>query len=155
MRLITNFNHANIRLAAGPEHYKSYSMRAPFRSHWRPATCEEYECEAFLTGFVTTVDLNTELGQRQYHYLTHDRERSYSMQRVSMTLVKFIYGPGNRCFSSQDHRVPVGRPPRLLVVGGDWRGNPRREVRVHSRVDDWVDDSRNHQDKIATIVQRG
>lgn len=149
------FNHNNIIPAAGPEHYKSYSMRSPIKTHWRQATCEEYECEAFLVGFITTVDLNTELGQRQYDYLIHDRERSYSMQRVSMTMVKFIYGPGNRCFSSGDHRVPVGRPPRLLVVGGDWRGNPRREVRVHTRVEDWVDDSRNHQDKIARLIQRG
>jgi hypothetical protein len=74
---------------------------------------------------------------------------------LSMTLVKFVYGPGNRCFSSHEHRVPIGRPPRLLVVGGDWRGNPRRERRVHANVDDWVDDARNHQDKIATIIQRG
>lgn len=149
------FNHNNIRLAAGPQNYKSYSMRAPFRTHWRLASCEEYECEAYFKGFVTTVDLNTELGQRQYEYLSHDRERSFHMQRLSMSLVKFVYGPGNRCFSSHEHRVPIGRPPRLLVVGGDWRGNPRRERRVHSNVDDWVDDARNHQDKIATIVQRG
>jgi hypothetical protein len=155
MHLMQSFNHNSIRLAAGPESYKSYSMRAPFRTHWRPATCEEYECEAFRNGFVTTVDLNTDLGQKQYNYLSHDKSRSYHMQRVSMTLVKFVYGPGNRCFNSQGHRVPVGRPPRLLVVGGDWRGNPRGDRRVHSNVDDWVDDARNHQDKIARIIQRG
>jgi hypothetical protein len=144
-----------IEPVAGPQFYKSYTMKAPVRTHWRPATCEEYECDDFLCGFVTTVDLTSDLGQRQYHYLSHDRERSYHIQRLSMELVKFIYGPGNRCFRSDEHRVPVGRPPRLLVVGGDWRGNPRREILVHTRVEDWVDDSRNHQDKIATLVQRG
>jgi len=139
----------------GAQHYKSYTMKAPRSTHWRPANCEEYECAPFMNGFVTTVDLTSDLGQKQYHYLTHDKSRSYSMQRVSMEIVKFVYGPGNRCFRSDEHRVPVGRPPKLLVVGGDWRGNPRREMRIHSRVEDWVDDSREHQDKIARLVQRG
>lgn len=152
-RLTGSFNHNNIRPLGGPQHYKSYSMRAPIRTHWRLATCAEYECEGYVHGFVTTVDLTSDLGQKQYYYLTHDKERSYSMQRVTRDLVKFVYGPGNRCFNL--HRMPVGRPPRLLVVGGDWRGNPRRERTVHTNVDDWVDDARNHQDKIATIIQRG
>jgi hypothetical protein len=150
-----SFNHNNIRLIAGPENYKSYMMRAPLRTHWRPASCEEVDCASFLYGFVTTVDLTSDLGQRQYEYLSHDKERSFHMQRVSMEIVKFVYGPGNRCFSSNKHRTAIGRPPRLLVVGGDWRGNPRREKRVHANVDDWVDDARNHQDRIATIIQRG
>jgi hypothetical protein len=152
---MSSFNHLNIHPAAGPEAYKSYAMRAPISTHWRQASCEEVDCESFLQGFVTTVDLTTELGQRQYDYLSHDKERSYHMQRVSETLVKFVYGPGNRCFSSNKHRTAIGRPPRLLVVGGDWRGNPRREKRVHRNIDDWVDDARNHQDKIARIIQRG
>jgi hypothetical protein len=140
---------------AGPQAYKSYTMRAPIKTHWRPATCDEFECDAYINGFITTVDLTSDLGQKQYHYLTHDRSRSYTMQRVSLQIVKFIYGPGNRCFKSDDHKVAIGKPPRLLVVGGDWRGNPRGDFRIHTRVDDWVDDSREHQDKIATIVNRG
>jgi hypothetical protein len=148
-------SNGRIQPVAGPQYYKSYSMRAPLVTHWRRATCEEYECDGYLKGFVTTVDLTSKLGQKQYHYLTHDKSRAYATNRISMELIQFIYGPGNRCFKSDEHRVPIGKPPRLLVVGGDWRGNPRREVRIHSRVDDWVDDSRNHQDKIATIVGRG
>lgn len=138
-----------------PQHYKSYTMRAPVRTHWRPATCEEYECLDYQYGWVTTIDLSTDLGQKQYHYLTHDKERRYSMQRLSLSIVKFIYGPGHRCFRSDEHKVAVGKPPKLLVVGGDWRGNPRGEVRVHTRIEDWVDDSRVHQDKISTLVKRG
>ncbi len=148
------FNHSSIKPLAGPQNYKSYTMRAPLRTHWRPASCEEVDCAAYINGFVTTVDLSTDLGQKQYDYLSHDKSRSFHMQRVNMTLVKFVYGPGNRCFNGM-HRTAVGRPPRLLVVGGDWRGNPRGDLRVHKRLEDWVDDSRNHLDKIATLVQRG
>lgn len=146
-----------VRAGIGPEHFKSYAVSAPVSTHWRPGTCEEYECDDYLHGFVFTCDLSTELGQSQYYYLTHDKERRYSIQRPSENIVKFIYGPGNRCFSrtGEPHYVPVGRPPFYLVHGGDWRGNPRGDQMVHRRVEDWIDDFANHQDKIATRTQRG
>lgn len=140
----------------GPENYKSYTIRAPLATHWRRGKCEEFGCNDFLYGFVTTVDISTELGQKQFDFITHDRERSPSMQRVSETLYKFTFQPGTPCFNRSEHRVPVGRPPLLLVMGGDWRGNPRRVPTVrHQRVEDWVEDFSIHQDKIAAAVQRG
>jgi hypothetical protein len=139
----------------GPQNYKTYAMSAPLRTHWRPATCEEYECEQYLNGFATTVDITTNLGQKQYHYLTHDRSRAYRLVRVSLELVRFEYGPGNFCFSMAEHRVPIGKPPRLLVVGGDWRGNPDHRRRVHTRVEDWVEDSALHLNHLAEIHRRG
>ena len=36
----------------GVELYKSYSVLAPPRSHFRKATCEEYECNGWKHGFV-------------------------------------------------------------------------------------------------------
>lgn len=160
MRMVqVPFGNARIsRLAPdlGPEYYKTYTMSSPFASHWKPATCEEYECEDFLNGFVLTVDLGTELGQKQYHYVTHDRDRRHSMQRISDHLIKFVYGPGNPCFRRGDHKVPLDRPPFYLVSGGDWRGNPRGIRRmVHRRPEDWVDDFANHQDSISEAVKRG
>lgn len=142
----------------GPEFFKTYQWTAPVRTHWRPATCEEFECEDFLKGFVLTVDLSTELGQKQFHYVTHDKSRKHSMQRVTATLVKFVYGPGNDCFEPKrsTHRVPIGRPPFYLVSGGDWRGNPRGTPRfMHRRPEDWIDDFATHQDKLAEVQQRG
>lgn len=121
----------------------------------RPASCEEYECDGWLYGFVTTVDLSTDLGQRQHHFLTHDKHRSYTMQRVSMQLVKFVYKPGNICMSWDQHRVPIGRPPRLLVVGGDWRGNPRGTMVRHTKIDHWCEDFGEHQQKLAEYQNRG
>lgn len=138
-----------------PAFYKTYTARAPLATHWRPATCEEVECDGWKFGFVTTVDVGTELGQRQYHFLKHDKTRSYSVQNVGAGLFKFVYKPGNRCMSWEDHKAPIGRPPVLLVVGGDWRGNPRREVRRHVRLDNWVEDCALHQDKLATAAQKG
>ncbi len=142
----------------GPENFKSYSASAPLHSHWRQATCEEFECDAFVHGSVVTADLSTDLGQRQYEYLKHDRTRRCSMQQVSQYIVKFVYGPGNDCFEPvrSTHRVPFGRPPFYLVAEGDFRGNPRgTPVRVHRCVEDWVDDWANHTDKLANLRQRG
>lgn len=138
-----------------PDHYKSYSVLAPPRTHWRPATCEEYECDGWVYGFVTTVNLATPLGQKQYDFLSHDKSRSYSMQRISMELIKFIYGPGNICMNWDQHRIPVGRPPRLLVASGDWRGNPTGKVVRHTKIEHWVEDFGENQQKLAEQQERG
>lgn len=146
-----------VRNGIGPEHFKSYKASAPLGSHWRRATCEEYECDDFLYGFIFTCDISTELGQQQHYFLTHDKERSYSIQRPNESIVKFIYGPGNRCFAPkcENHVIPIGRPPFYLIHGGDWRGNPRGDRLVHRRVEDWIDDWANHQDRIASTIRRG
>jgi hypothetical protein len=138
-----------------PRYYNTYSMRSPLKTHWRSANCEEYECDEFLNGFVVTVDLTTELGQRQAYYLRNDRSRRCHEQRVSMELIKFVYGPGNRCFRSDEHRVPIGKPAKLLVVGGDWRGNPNQYHRLHTRLEYWVEDFALNQQRLAEIQRRG
>jgi hypothetical protein len=142
----------------GPEFYKTYTIDAPIASHWRPATCEEYECDDFLYGFVLTIDPTTDLGQRQLYFVKHDKSRKGSVQQISPQVIKVTYGPGNQCFEPKrsTHRVPVGRPPFYLVYGGDWRGNPRGTATlVHRRPDDWVDDCATNQQRIAQSVQKG
>lgn len=142
----------------GPEHYKSYSLAAPLETHWKNATCEEYECDEFVYGFVLTVDISTQMGERQYDYITHDRSRKYSMQKVDATVFKFVYGPGNEGFGAKhgEHKVGLGRTPLLLVEEGDFRGNPRgTPARVHVREQDWAEDFALHVDKLNTAIQRG
>jgi hypothetical protein len=140
----------------GPEHFKTYSMEAPTSSHWRMATCEEIECREYLAGFVQPVDVSTELGQKQYHFLTHDNERTYSMQRVSMTEFRFVYPPGTPCFRRAMHKTRDGRPSNFLVHDGDWRGNPRgTSPRVHQRPIDWIEDFSLHQSSVAERIKRG
>lgn len=153
------FGHARVnRLvpAMGAEAYKTYAMSMPLATHWRPATCDEIDCAAWTNGWVSTFDLGTDLGQQQYAYCKADGSRSFTEQRASLTLVKLVYAPGNRCFQAADHRAPLGRPPRFLVAEGDWRGNPRGiPARVHTRALDWVEDFSEHQDRLATAIQEG
>jgi hypothetical protein len=142
---------------AGPEHFKTYTMSSPFASHWRKATCEEYECQDFLCGFVITIDFSNDLGLRQLEYLTKkDRDRKYHMQRTGPYEIKLVYGPGNPCVRRDDHRVPLDRPPFYLVSEGDWRGNPRRvRPRIHQKPEDWVDEFATHQIAISEAMKRG
>lgn len=146
---------SRIAPAAGPELYKTYGMSMPIGSHWRPATCEEVDCDAYRCGWVSTFDLSTDLGQRQYRYCSHDRTRSFTESRAG-TLVSLTYPPGMACFAAGEHKVPLGRPATFTVRDGDFRGNPRgTEIRVHTRAEDWIDDFANHQDRLATEVQKG
>ena len=140
-----------------PDELVSYSSRSPLRSHFRKASCEEYECEDFMNGFVLTVDTSTEIGQLQAYYVSHDKSRKFSMQHVHTTVYKFIYPPGTPGFAGDrhDHYLPLDRPPFYLVVGGDWRGNPRNFKYTHRRPEDWVDDFATNQDRISTILKRG
>src|SRR5258708_39959331 len=57
---------------------KTYQISAPLATHWRPATCEEAECLAYLHGGQTSCDESTELGQRQVAYIRHDKTRKHA-----------------------------------------------------------------------------
>ena len=139
-----------------PENYKTYFWSRPLSTHWRPATCEEVQCEDFMNGFMFTCDISTDLGRRQYEYLTHDRERTYTIDEDGPYLRNFIYGPGNRGFAGDRHahRLPVGREPLLSVRAGDWRKYLAPPVH-HKYVDDWVEDFSENQEAIQKVIQRG
>jgi len=155
MRWSNQYNRLEPTL--GPQYFKTYAWKAPLESHWRRATCEEVNCEAMRNGFVMTIDLTTELGRKQFHYLTKvDKDRSHSLQRTGPFEVKLIYGPGNPCMKRAEHRIQIGKPPILLVHEGDWRGNPRRAAPyIHRYADDWTEDFMLHQQEIVDTIARG
>lgn len=133
---------------------KTYGIRAPLQTHWRPATCAEVECLAYQRGWRTTVDVRSELGARQAYYIRMHSGRSFEVSEVNeLGMVTFTFPAGQKCF--QEHRVPLERPQIFVVRGGDWRGNPRGEFRRHVRAADWVDDFAEHQDKLADRFTQG
>ena len=141
---------------------KTYRIAAPLRTHWRRASCMEYQCEAFLHGWTTVVDESTPIGERQAHYIRHDKSRRHREFRLDSGLTEFTFEPGQQGFASMvaeldhsRHMVRADVPERYLVLGGDFRGNPRGEYREHANADDWQDDFQTHQDKIADLARRG
>jgi hypothetical protein len=143
-----------IEPAAPPNAYKTYSALFPVKTHFRKATCEEIDCEPFLFGWATTVDTATELGQKQYHFITHDKERTYTAEKIGQSLVKFTFASGQPCFARADHKIQLSRPGRFITHSGDFRLKTG-PVKVHKRPEDWVEDFAGHQDRINTRIERG
>lgn len=135
-----------------PHEYRTFSAKAPISTHWRKATCAEADCDAYLNGWVTTVDVSTDLGKKQYHFITHDKERSYKEQRVDERYVQFTYAPGNRCFGKQ-HVVSLERPNLYIVRDGDWRQyvSPSRQ---HTKAEFWIEEMQEQFDYWRTAQSR-
>lgn len=142
---------------------KTYHIARPLRvnpdgtlaagSHWRNATCQEADCEAWRKGWRTVVDVERKLGRQQAGYIRMHSGRAFTVSQAG-TLVTFTFPAGQRCFAQ--HRVPVGREPVFGVVDGDFRGNPRGTAPVAFRDHrDFLDDFGEHQQRLADRQQRG
>lgn len=130
----------------GAEMYKTYAVQAPRSTHQRRARCEEVDCQFYANGWQVTCDENLDLGMRQAAYI-----RSVSGRRFQESheggLTIFRFYPEQQCF--QEHYVSLHREPEFLVLGGDWRGNPRgTATQVHRNFDDWANDFGDHQDTL-------
>lgn len=134
--------------------YQTFQIVSPAATHTRPGTCEEVECQSYLKGWRMKIDLGTELGQKQAHYIKHQSGRSYRVHDQRDGLVTLIFAPNQPCF--QQHRVPLERPEIYRVKGGDFRGNPlRTPTRVHAKPEHWVEEFAENQDRIARAREKG
>lgn len=151
-----------------PQFRKTYQIKAPLATHWRKAGCAEVDCQHYLEGWLTVVDETTELGQKQAHYIRTESGRKFvesrgyefpddelGERRIAETLTCFRFEPGQRCFGSGSHKLPLGKPELYLLRGGDHRGNPRQELTRFSGPQAWLDDFGEHQERIADAVQKG
>ena len=137
--------------------YRTFQIISPLSTHWRPATCEEADCQSFLNGWKSAIDESTELGQKQAYYIRKQCGRKFAESREEQPgLTVFTFEAGQRCFSSGQHKVPLGRPEHYLVKGGDWRGDPSGlGTRKHSKPEHWVDEMQEGFDKLRTAHERG
>jgi hypothetical protein len=129
-------------LAGSPQDYQTYRIVAPVQTHWRPATCAEFDCSFYLEGWVTLVPAQGP----QADYIRADRSRWHRETRTEDGLARFEFAPGQRCFKAATHRVPVGRPPLYVMRRGAGRA---AYVRRHSGPDAWLDDCRTHMQQVA------
>ena len=139
---------------------KTYQVVAPLSTHWRTVSCAEYQCDAYLQGWVTRVDESTELGQRQAWFIRRESGRRFTEDRDDAGLTVFTFEPGQQGFASRDpasshdgHRVRLDRPERFIRRGGDWRGNPLRDHFEHKTAESWQDDFATHQERIRAFIE--
>jgi hypothetical protein len=130
--------------------YKTYGLTMPRQTHTRAATCAEVECAAYGGGWAVTVAAGSDdealVRRAGRHFLPPESQPG--------GFLRFVFPAGQPCFRSDTHRVPLDRPALYVVRGGDWRGNTG-VIRHHVSGADWVDDFREHQDKIITAIGQG
>jgi hypothetical protein len=131
--------------------YKTYSIKSPQSTHFRPATCAEMGCPAHQNGWRSTIDEATVLGQQQGHYIRKQSGRRYVEERLESGLTQFTFEAGQRCFT--EHQLKLDRPELYFVNNGDWRASSG--LRQHSRAADWVEDFGEHQQRLADQLERG
>lgn len=128
---------------------QTFEVRAPIATHWRTASCAEIECEHHLKGWATTV-----LAGSDDERLIRGSGRAWvGPERLPDGFLRYVFPSGQKCFGASRHRVRIDKPELFLLAEGDWRW--RGAPRVFDRPEDWVDHFATHQDKIATIVNRG
>lgn len=131
--------------------YQTYSIKAPLSTHFRPATCEEVDCPDYLYGWKVHLEglpenlRSTALGSG----------RKYTVQQEAAGVTWVVYEAGQSCFQHRKHRTRLERPELYLVRGGDLRGNPTGEQRIHKRAEDWVEDLHEHTDTILDALKEG
>lgn len=128
---------------------QTYQILAPRATHWRPASCQEIGCHAWTSGWLTKVLA----GSRDEAILREFRAGMWSrVERGPDGFMHYYFAAGTRCLGASRHRMRIDRPELFVRRDGDWRwlGEPTQYTPA-----DWVDHFANHQDKIATIVNRG
>lgn len=131
--------------------YRTFALRAPRSTHFRPATCAEVACRAHEHGWVTVLPTDGE----QALYVRSASGRSFREELRGPGLTAFVFPPGQTCFAASSHRVPLEREPVYLVRDGDWRGNPTGRRRVHTRAQDWIEDFGENQLALVDLLEKG
>lgn len=125
----------------------------PAETHWRVATCEEVNCQAFAQGWITRVPW----GSPQADLITSGHTgRSYQETTgVNTADREFMFAAGQACFAATKHRLPLDKPGLFVVRDGDWRGNPTGRRRVHANAVDWRDDMGEHLGRLQDQRDKG
>lgn len=142
------------RQQLGAEHYQTFQIKAPKETHTVEATCEDVECQAYKNGWRMTIDLGTDLGQKQAWYIKYKSGRSFVEVDNRDGLVTIEFRSGQKCF--QEHRQAIERDPVFSVKGGKDGKNPLRiPTRVHKKPEFWVEEFAENQNRLAEIHEKG
>jgi len=131
--------------------YKTYQVKMPLSTHWVPATCEDVGCADYLNGWRVRVEGLTP----EMLHTARTSGRAYKETSVAQGETWLVYSAGQPCFRASTHRQPAERPGIYIVRGGDFRGNPRGDRRIHRNGQEWTEDFSEHLGKISDEIKKG
>lgn len=131
-----------------PKLYKTYVVRSPLGTHFRVASCEEYNCPAHSGGWTIRLEgLNPKLA-----YVARNSGRRYKEMEVAPGESYLVYEPGQQCFET--HRLPLDRPQWFFAGRGT--RDTFRPSKVHQlSAEDFVDDWMTNAEANKLILERG
>lgn len=132
-----------------PQDYRTYAMRAPLGTHFRPSTCDEYGCPAYTNGWSIRLEGLT----AQLAYVARHSGRRYREMEVAPGETYLVYEPGQTCFDR--HVLPLDRPQWYFTGRGDYRIFNVRNARQFERPEDFIEDMQSHLDSLRRIQERG
>lgn len=138
-----------------PQMYKTHALLQPLATHWRRATCAEVDCPRYLNGWKSVLDMGSQDGQNCAAWIRHMSGLHFTEEVTGPGELTFRFPAGQMCARADRHRLPIGRPPVMLVRGGDYRGNPSGFKRIFGKAEDWRDDLGEHLDVLREQQQRG
>lgn len=130
--------------------YQTYAILAPISTHFRKGTCAEAECANHLNGWITRVPA----GSAMEAMVRSSRRHWVSENLMPGGVIEFRFEPGQQCFLAP-HNVRLEREELFVVRGGDDRGNPRGNKRLHASPADWTEDFMEHQAGLVEEAERG
>lgn len=133
--------------------YKTYQVASPLDTHWRPATCEEYGCEAFAQGW--TYKKSDLIAADLYYLVTHAGKRYREMSLADDSEIYVVFEPGQPCFQAKMHRISLERPEIFLAGRGAGKLYNPRKANQFDNAEDWAESFAEHQDIIKSVVEGG
>lgn len=125
--------------------YDTYGIVMPKGTHTRVATCQEVECGAHAYGWMTKLDVGTEIGVKRARYIIDHSGRHWTAEQNG-GLVTFTFPPGQQCFA--EHRVALEKEPLYTLKHGSMRPD------VISG-QEWLDRFGTNQQALAYIQEQG
>ncbi len=135
-----------------PTHcYQTFRVMSPISTHYRRATCAEANCDAYQNGWTYS---KTALAVGNLLYaVTHAGKRYREVDHENE--IYLVFEPGQQCFSTSTHVVPLERPEFYFSGRGDFRSFSTKTARKFNRPADWQDSFATHLDKIKAEIERG
>lgn len=137
---------------------KTYGLAAPQATHFRRASCREVDCPNYANGWRSGFDVTDAEQAAAARVIRNQSGRLFTLEELvgpsgRIERVVFTFAPGQDCFLP--HRMMLERDPITYVRDGDWRGNESGFKHLFKDPEAWRDDFAEHQESIATLINRG